>query len=210
MDPDPLRLLETAHPLRSPALLPSSPNSRFRLRPNDRLTHPPETVNKRVKKIVKNVDGPTQMSRARYRFPGCQHKASVVCLSHFRKIGRTITIEEVHRMLVIRTESSHYDPQANPERDPYPQSGRANQTLPMARLRNSNGFLFRRLLLENRGGTGTGDPRSTSCPHHPGPSVIRVICLICSLSVSYSLWLIHLAAQTVANSVNGQEQFWFT
>jgi len=67
MDPDPLRLLETAHPLRSPALLPSSPNSRFRLRPNDRLTHPPETVNKRVKKIVKNVDGPTQMSRARRR-----------------------------------------------------------------------------------------------------------------------------------------------
>jgi len=72
MDPDPLRLLETAHPLRSPALLPSSPNSRFRLRPNDRLTHIPETVNKRVNKIVKNVDGPTQMSR--YRFPGFHQK----------------------------------------------------------------------------------------------------------------------------------------
>src|ERR1700761_7555964 len=67
MDPDPLRLLETAHPLRSPALLPSSPNSRFRLRPNSGLTHPPETVNKRVNKIKKNVDGPTQMSRRRGR-----------------------------------------------------------------------------------------------------------------------------------------------
>src|ERR1700753_2390234 len=65
MDPDPLRLLDTAHPLRSPALLPSSPNSRFRLRPNSGLTHPPETVNKRVNKIKKNVDGPTQMSRRR-------------------------------------------------------------------------------------------------------------------------------------------------
>src|SRR5258705_7966373 len=63
MDPDPLRLLETAHPVRPPALLPSSPNSRFRLRPNYRLTHPPETVNKRVNKIEKKVDGPTQMSR---------------------------------------------------------------------------------------------------------------------------------------------------
>src|ERR1700732_3042146 len=66
MDPDPLRLLETAHPVRSPALLPSSPNSRFRLRSNYRLTHP-ETVNKRVNKIVKNIDGPTQMSRRRSR-----------------------------------------------------------------------------------------------------------------------------------------------
>ncbi len=71
MDPDPLRLLETAHPVRSPALLPSSPNSRFRLRQNCRLTHTPETVNKRVNKIEKNVDGPTQMSRRRRpsRFP---------------------------------------------------------------------------------------------------------------------------------------------
>src|SRR5260370_25839869 len=67
MDPDPLRLLETAHPVRPPALLPSSPNSRFRLRPNYRLTHPPETVNKRVNKIAKNVDGPTQISRRRAR-----------------------------------------------------------------------------------------------------------------------------------------------
>src|SRR6266481_7686790 len=66
MDPDPLRLLETAHPVRSPALLPSSPNSRFRLRPLPPDT-PPETVNKRVNKIVKNVDGPTQMSRRRAR-----------------------------------------------------------------------------------------------------------------------------------------------
>src|SRR6266446_2561361 len=66
MDPDPLRLLETAHPVRSPALLPSSPNSRFRLRPLPPAT-PPETVNKRVNKIVKNVDGPTQMSRRRAR-----------------------------------------------------------------------------------------------------------------------------------------------
>jgi len=31
--------------------------------PNYRLTHPPETVNKRVNKIEKKVDGPTQMSR---------------------------------------------------------------------------------------------------------------------------------------------------
>src|SRR6202008_2952974 len=76
MDPDPLRLLETAHPLRSPALLPSPPKSRFRLRPNSRLT--PETVNKRVNKILKNVDGPTQMSRprARARFPGREKDTS--------------------------------------------------------------------------------------------------------------------------------------
>src|ERR1700733_5416411 len=62
MDPDPLRLLETAHPLRSPTLRPSPPNSRFRLRPSYRLTRP-KTVNKRVNKIEKFVDGPTQMSR---------------------------------------------------------------------------------------------------------------------------------------------------
>src|ERR1700683_2752838 len=66
MDPDPLRLLETAHPLRSPTLRPSPPNSRFRLRPSYRLTRP-KTVNKRVNKIEKFVDGPTQMSRRRYR-----------------------------------------------------------------------------------------------------------------------------------------------
>src|ERR1700728_163328 len=64
MDPDPLRLLETAHPLRSPTLRPSPPNSRFRLRPSYRLTRP-KTVNKRVNKIEKFVDGPTQMSRRR-------------------------------------------------------------------------------------------------------------------------------------------------
>src|ERR1700690_169858 len=66
MDPDPLRLLETAHPLRSPTLRPSPPNSRFRLRPSYRLTRP-KTVNKRVNKIEKFVDGPTQMSRRRSR-----------------------------------------------------------------------------------------------------------------------------------------------
>src|ERR1700684_1775428 len=66
MDPDPLRLLETAHPLRSPTLRPSPPNSRFRLRPSYRLTRP-KTVNKRVNKIEKFVDGPTQMSRRRRR-----------------------------------------------------------------------------------------------------------------------------------------------
>src|ERR1700684_1611226 len=64
MDPDPLRLLETARPLRSPTLRPSPPNSRFRLRPSSRLTRP-KTVNKRVNKIEKFVDGPTQMSRRR-------------------------------------------------------------------------------------------------------------------------------------------------
>ena len=76
MDPDPLRLLETAHPLRSPALLPSSSNPRFRLRPNCRLSHLPETVNKSVNKIVKNVDGPTQMSRPRpYSWSEVIHRA---------------------------------------------------------------------------------------------------------------------------------------
>src|ERR1700677_1811617 len=66
MDPDPLRLLETAHPLRSPTLRPSPPNSRFRLRPSYRLTRP-KTVNKRVNKIKKFVDGPTKMSGRRRR-----------------------------------------------------------------------------------------------------------------------------------------------
>src|ERR1700683_2978136 len=71
MDPDPLRLLETAHPLRSPTLRPSPPNSRFRLRPSYRLTRP-KTVNKRVNKIEKFVDGPTQMSRRGAPPPACR------------------------------------------------------------------------------------------------------------------------------------------
>src|ERR1700756_2186526 len=75
MDPDPLRLLETAHPLRSRSISQGPPKPRFRIRPNCRLKRPPKLGNKTVNNFIKLVDGPTQMSRPRRRrrprpFPG--------------------------------------------------------------------------------------------------------------------------------------------
>src|ERR1700680_4811983 len=63
MDPDPLRLLETAHPLRSRSISQGPPKPRFRIRPNCRLKRPPKLMNKTVNNFIKIVDGPTQMSR---------------------------------------------------------------------------------------------------------------------------------------------------
>ena len=65
MDPDPLRLLETAHPLRSQSISQSTPKPRFRIRPNHRLKRPLKLVHKTVNNFIKFVDGPTQMSRRR-------------------------------------------------------------------------------------------------------------------------------------------------
>src|SRR4029077_9240859 len=65
MDPDPLRLLETAHPLRSGSISQGSPKPRFAIRPNCRLKRPSKLVNKTVNNFIKFVDGPTQMSRRR-------------------------------------------------------------------------------------------------------------------------------------------------
>src|ERR1700676_3452308 len=65
MDPDPLRLLETAHPLRSRSISQGPPKPRFRIRPNCRLKRPPKLMNKTVNNFIKIVDGPTQMSRPR-------------------------------------------------------------------------------------------------------------------------------------------------
>src|SRR5258705_9963118 len=67
MDPDPLRLLETAHPLRSGSISQGSPKPRFAIRPNCRLKRPSKLVNKTVNNFIKFVDGPTQMSRRRAR-----------------------------------------------------------------------------------------------------------------------------------------------
>src|SRR6267154_2369704 len=67
MDPDPLRLLETAHPLRSGSISQGSPKPRFAIRPNCRLKRPSKLVNKTVNNFIKFVDGPTQMSRRRPR-----------------------------------------------------------------------------------------------------------------------------------------------
>src|ERR1700722_7209844 len=67
MDPDPLRLLETAHPLRSRSISQSTPKPRFRIRPNYRLKRPLKLVHKTVNNFIKFVDGPTQMSRPRRR-----------------------------------------------------------------------------------------------------------------------------------------------
>src|SRR6202011_5876637 len=72
MDPDPLRLLETAHPLRSRSISQGPPKPRFRIRPNCRLKRPPKLVNKTVNNFIKIVDGPTQMSRRRSRPPSLQ------------------------------------------------------------------------------------------------------------------------------------------
>src|ERR1700736_4445614 len=72
MDPDPLRLLETAHPLRSGSISQGPPKPRFRIRPNCRLKRPPKLVNKTVNNFIKIVDGPTQMSRRRSRPPSLQ------------------------------------------------------------------------------------------------------------------------------------------
>ena len=69
MDPDPLRLLETAHPLRFGSISQGPPKPRFRIRPNCRLKRPPKLVNKTVNNFIKIVDGPTQMSRTRFLFP---------------------------------------------------------------------------------------------------------------------------------------------
>src|ERR1700722_706234 len=66
MDPDPLRLLETAHPLRSRSISQGPPRSPFTIRPNCRLKRPSKLVNKTVNKFIKFVDGPTQMSRSRF------------------------------------------------------------------------------------------------------------------------------------------------
>src|SRR5580704_10157056 len=65
MDPDPLRLLETTHPLRFGSISQGPPKPRFRIRPNCRLKRPPKLVNKTVNNVTKFVDGPTQMSRRR-------------------------------------------------------------------------------------------------------------------------------------------------
>ena len=111
-------------------------------------------------------------SRARDRFlPGEGEKKPPSLLSFtsvsqsdslFTSNGQssiTSTIgKEVRQMPEVRTVASHYDPQENPERNSPPQPGRAYRTLSMARLRNGSGFLFRGLLLEDRGGAGTGDP----------------------------------------------------
>src|SRR5271155_4143236 len=67
MDPHPLRLLETAHPLRSRSISQGPPRSPFTIRPNCRLKRPSKLVNKTVNKFIKFVDGPTQMSRPRPR-----------------------------------------------------------------------------------------------------------------------------------------------
>jgi hypothetical protein len=67
MDPDPLRLLETAHSLRFGSISQGPPKPRFRIRPNCRLKRPPKLVNKTVNNFIKIVDGPTQMSRRRRR-----------------------------------------------------------------------------------------------------------------------------------------------
>src|SRR5580693_3121702 len=69
MDPDPLRLLETAHPLRSRSISQGTPKPRFTIRPNYRLKRPLKLVHKTVNNFIKFVDGPTQMSRPR-SFPG--------------------------------------------------------------------------------------------------------------------------------------------
>jgi hypothetical protein len=69
MDPDPLRLLETAHPLRSRSISQGTPKPRFTIRPNYRLKRPLKLVHKTVNNFIKFVDGPTQMSRPRL-FPG--------------------------------------------------------------------------------------------------------------------------------------------
>src|ERR1700731_5356219 len=69
MDPDPLRLLETAHPLRFGSISQGPPKPRFRIRPNCRLKRPPKLVNKTVNNFIKIVDGPTQMSRRIRRSP---------------------------------------------------------------------------------------------------------------------------------------------
>ena len=66
MNPDPLRLLETAHPLRSGSISQGSPKPRFAIRPNCRLKRPSKLVNKTVNNFIKFVDGPTQMSRRRF------------------------------------------------------------------------------------------------------------------------------------------------
>ena len=65
MDPDPLRLLETAHPLRSRSISQGTPKPRFTIRPNYRLKRPLKLVHKTVNNFIKFVDGPTQMSRPR-------------------------------------------------------------------------------------------------------------------------------------------------
>src|ERR1700730_5185455 len=67
MDPDPLRLLEAAHPLRFGSISQGPPKPRFRIRPNCRLKRPPKLVNKTVNNFIKIVDGPTQMSRSQFR-----------------------------------------------------------------------------------------------------------------------------------------------
>src|SRR5580704_171455 len=77
MDPDPLRLLETAHPLRSRSISQGPPRSPFTIRPNCRLKRPSKLVNKTGNKFIKFVDGPTQMSRSRSGgleagLPGCK------------------------------------------------------------------------------------------------------------------------------------------
>src|ERR1700733_13057370 len=65
MDPDPLRLLETAHPLRSRSISQGTPKPRFTIRPNYRLKRPLKLVHKTVNNFIKFIDGPTQMSRPR-------------------------------------------------------------------------------------------------------------------------------------------------
>src|ERR1700722_13449404 len=82
MDPNPLRLLETAHPLRSRSISQGTPKPRFRIRPNYRLKRPLKLVHKTVNNFIKFVDGPTQMSRPRL-FPGGTSETPAACFLVF-------------------------------------------------------------------------------------------------------------------------------
>src|SRR6516162_4626591 len=64
MDPDPVRLLETARPLRPPTLSTDPPNPWFRVREDHRLS---PLKNCEIN-LLKKLDGLTQKTRTRTRF----------------------------------------------------------------------------------------------------------------------------------------------